>query len=102
MTFEELKAEAKKVYDDVAKNSVFCAQFEARKLIASKIDQCSDRNEHLYVLEWDEYKDNYAPIKRATYERRKQSAKESYERALAEIEKEYEERGKFSPDYHKI
>jgi len=102
MTFEELKAEAKKVYDDVAKNSVFCAQFEARKVIASKIDQCSDRNEHLDVLEWDEYKNNYAPMKRETYEHRKQLAKESYERTLAEIEKEYEERGKFSPDYHKI
>ena len=102
MTYEELMAEAKAVYDRVAKNSPFVAQFEARKVIASKIDQCSDRNEHLNILEWDEYKDNYAPMKRETYERRKQMAKETYERTLSEIEKEYEERGKFSPDYHKI
>ena len=102
MTYEELMAEAKRVYDNVVKNSPFCAQFEARKVIASKIDQCSERDEHLNVLEWDEYKDNYAPMKRETYERRKQMAKESYERTLSEIEKEYEERGKFSPNYHKI
>jgi len=102
MTYNELLNEAKLVYDNVAKNSPFCAQFEARKVIASKIDQCSDRDEHLNVLEWDEYKDNYAPMKRETYERRKQLAKETYERTLSEIEKEYNERGKFSPDYHKI
>lgn len=102
MTYNELLNEAKLVYDNVAKNSPFCAQFEARKFIASKIDQCSDRNEHLDVLELEEYKNNYAPIKKETYERRKNIAKESYERALSEIEKEYNERGKFSPDYHKI
>ena len=102
MTYAELLAEAKVKYDNVAKNSPFVAQFEARKLIASKIDQCSDRNEHLDVLEWEEYKKDYAPMKRETYERRKQMAKKTYERTLAEIEKDYEERGKFSPDYHKI
>ena len=59
-------------------------------------------NEHLDILEWKEYQDNYAPIKKETYERRKKIAKESYERALSEIEKEYNERGIFSPDYHKI
>lgn len=102
MNYEELLNEAYVVYDKVAQNSPFCAQFEARKFIASKIDQCSDRNEHLDVLEWDEYKNNYAPMKRETYERRKQLAKETYERTLLEIEKEYDERGKSSPDYHKI
>ncbi len=102
MTYDELLNEAKVVYDNVAKNSPFVAQFEARKFIASKIDQCSDRNEHLDILEWKEYKDNYAPIKKETYERRKKIAKETYERALSEIEKEYNERGRFSPDYHKI
>ena len=102
MTYDELLNEAKVVYDNVAKNSPFVAQFEARKVIASKIDQCSDRNEHLDILEWDEYKDNYAPIKKETYEWRKKKAKETYERALSEIEKEYNERGRFSPDYHKI
>ncbi len=102
MTYNELLNEAKVVYDNVAKNSPFCAQFEARKIIASKIDQCSDRDEHLDVLEWEEYKNNYAPIKKEAYEMRKKIAKESYERALSEIEKEYNERGIFSPDYHKI
>ena len=102
MNYAELLSEAKVVYDNVAKNSPFCAQFEARKIIASKIDQCSDRNEHLDVLEWEEYKNIYAPMKKETYERRKQLAKETYERTLLEIEKEYNERGKFSPDYHKI
>lgn len=102
MTYDELLNEAKVVYDNVAKNSPFVAQFEARKVIASKIDQCSDRNEHLDILEWKEYKDNYAPIKKETYERRKQMAKETYKRTLSEIEKEYNERGRFSPDYHKI
>ena len=102
MTYDELLNEAKVVYDNVAKNSPFVAQFEARKVIASKIDQCSDRNDHLDILEWKEYKDNYAPIKKETYERRKQMAKETYERTLSEIEKEYNERGIFSPDYHKI
>ena len=42
------------------------------------------------------------PAYNDTEEENKQMAKESYERTLAEIEKEYEERGKFSPDYHKI
>lgn len=102
MLYKELLEEAKKAYYEVAKQSPFAAQFKARKIIASKIDQCSDRNEHLDVLEWDEYKNNYAPISKETYERRKQAAKERYDYAIAEIEKEYEERGKFSPDYHKI
>ena len=37
-----------------------------------------------------------------TYEYRQQNAKEFYERTLAKIGKEYNERGVFSPDYHKI
>ena len=102
MTYEELMAEAKVVYDNVAKNSPFVAQFEARKVIASKIDQCSDRNEHLNVLEWDEYKKDYAPMKRETYERLLKRAKDNYDEEVARIEKDYQERGKYSPDYHKI
>lgn len=102
MTYEELLAEAKRVYYDVARESPFCAGFEARKVIASKIDQCSDRNEHLEVLEWDEYKENYAPMTRKEYESKKQRAKEVYESTLEQIEKDYIERGKFSPDYHAI
>lgn len=102
MNYEELLNEARDVYNNIAKNSPFCAQFEARDFIASKIDQCSDRDEHLDILEWEEYKNKYAPMKKDTYERRKELAKESYERTLFEIEKEYNERGKFSPDYHKI
>lgn len=102
MTYNDLIEEAKTVYYNVAQHSPFCAQFEARKVIASKIDQCSDRNEHLNILEWDEYKNNYAPITKADYENSKKLAKERYENELAQIEKDYEERGKFSPDYHKI
>ena len=34
--------------------------------------------------------------------RRKRMAKENYEATIVQIEKDYEERGKFSPDYHKI
>ena len=102
LTYERLMKDAEDVYRRVAQNSPFCAQFEARKYIASKIDQCVDRSEHLDVLEWEEYKKDYAPIKREEYERRLKLAKENYESTIARIEKEYQERGKFSPDYHKI
>lgn len=102
MTYNELMEEAKEVYYRVAQNSPFCAQFEAREYIASKIDMCSDRNEHLNVLEWDEYKKNYMPVSRAEYNSRKEYAKKVYEDTLAQIEQDWEERGKNSPDYHKI
>ena len=102
MTYDELIAEAKNLYYKIACNSPFVAKCQNREFIASKIDECTDRNEHMDILEWDEYKENYAPISKATYERRKRMAKENYEATIAQIEKDYEERGKFSPDYHKI
>jgi len=101
MTYKELMKEAEELYYRIGKESPFCAQVEARKFIASKIDECSDRDEHLNVLEWDEYKE-FAPIKKEDYERSKIYAKEAYEKALEKIEKQYNEQGKYSPDYHKI
>lgn len=102
MVYNDLLKEAKKVYDDVAKNSPFVAQFEARKVIASKIDLCTDRNEHLDVLEWKEYKENYAPMTKKEYESKMKTAKENYEATVLRIEKEYKEKGVNSPDYHKV
>lgn len=102
MTYKELMSDAKKYYNKVSENSPFVAMVETRKYIASKIDLCEDRNEHLDVLEWDEYKNNYAPMKRDEYEHKKMLAKERYEEELKSIEKEWEEKGKNSPDYHKL
>ena len=101
MTYNELVEEAKSLYNSVAKNSPFVAQFEARKFIASKIDQCSDRNEHLNVLEWEEYKE-FAPMKRETFRYLLNKAREDYYKQIDKIKKDYEEKGKYSPDYHKI
>lgn len=102
MTYEEVLAEAEQLYKKVAEYSPFVAMFKCRAFIASKIDLCSDRNEHLDVLKWDEYKENYAPMTRKEYEDKLCLAKESYNKRLAAIEKEWQERGKNSPDYHKI
>lgn len=102
MVYNDLLKEAKKVYDDVAKNSPFVAGLEARKVIASKIDLCTDRNEHLDVLEWEEYKENYAPMTKKEYENKMKAAKENYEATVLRIEKEYKEKGVNSPDYHKV
>lgn len=102
MTYKELMTEAEAYYRKIAQNSPFCAQFEAREYIASKIDLCEDRNEHLNVLEWDEYKKNYAPMSKAEYERRKNVLLEQYQNGLKRLEEEYENKGKNSPDYHKI
>lgn len=102
MVYKELMEEAKKHYYEVAKESPFCAQFEAREYIASKIDLCEDRNEHLDVLEWKEYKDKYAPMTIKEYNAKKAAIEENYQKALQQLKKDYEEKGKNSPDYHKI
>ena len=102
MTYKELMTEAEAYYRKIAQNSPFCAMFEAREYIASKIDLCEDRNEHLDVLEWKEYKEKYAPMTKAEYERRKNVLLEQYQNGLKRLEEEYEDKGKNSPDYHKI
>lgn len=102
MTYKELISDAKKYFNKVSENSPFVAMFETRKYIASKIDLCVDRNEHLDVLEWDEYKDNYSPMRHEEYENKKKAAKEKYEEELRNIENEWMNRGKNSPDYHKL
>lgn len=102
MTYKELMTEAEAYYRKIAAHSPFCAQYEAREYIASKIDLCEDRNEHLNVLEWKEYKEKYAPMTKAEYERRKKYLEERYQKDLKDLENEYEEKGKNSPDYHKI
>lgn len=102
MTYKELMTEAEAYYRKIAAHSPFCAQYEAREYIASKIDLCEDRNEHLEVLEWKEYKEKYAPMTKAEYERRKNVLLEQYQNGLKRLEEEYENKGKNSPDYHKI
>lgn len=102
MTYKELIAESEVFYKKMAKHSPFVAAFEVRKFIASKIDLCEDRNEHLDILKWDEYQNEYAPMTREEYERKKAKAKTEYEDTLARIEKQWIEKGKNSPDYHKI
>lgn len=101
LTYKQLMADAEFVYRNVAQNSPFCAQFEARKYIASKIDECVDRSEHLDILQWDEYKE-FAPMTSKEYERRKALALTRYEEELQRIEAEWVNKGKHSPDYHKI
>lgn len=102
MTYKELIADAEKYYKKIAKDSPFIAMYEARKYIASKIDLCEDRNEHLDILQWTEYQTEYAPMTKEWYERRKAEAKRDYENELRLIEKKWMEQGKNSPDYHKI
>ena len=102
MTYNGLVKEAEKVYSQTAKHSTFCAIYDVRKYIASKIDLCSDRNKHLDVLEWEEYKRYYAPMTKKEYAQRKKAAKKSYMRQLAIIEQEWNSKGINSPDYHKI
>lgn len=101
LTYKQLMADAEFVYRNVAQNSPFCAQFEARKYIASKIDECIDRSEHLNILQWDEYKE-FAPLTSKEYERRKALALQRYEDELQRIENDWVNKGKHSPDYHKI
>ncbi len=101
LTYKQMMADAELIYRHVAQDSPFCAAFEARKYIASKIDECVDRNEHLDILQWDEYKE-YAPMTSAEYESRKALALTRYEEELRRIESEWINKGRHSPDYHKV
>ena len=101
LTYRQLMADAEALYREPMKEAPFAAICEARKYIASRIDECVDRDQHLDVLEWDEYKE-FKPMTKKEYESAKKRAKENYEDELKEIEKEWKEKGKYSPDYHKV
>ncbi len=82
----------------------FSAECDVRKFIASKIDECVDANTNkkaLKVREWDEYQP-YAPMKRKDYEERKRQLKKQLKEDLAELETEWNTRGKNNPNFHKI
>ena len=89
-TYSDLMREAEDYYRKIAENSPFCAMFDTRKFICERIDLCVDRSEHLDILEWEEYN------------RKKENAKKEYEAALKRIEDEWNEKGKNSPDFHKL
>ena len=101
MVFKEILICAKKCFEDFKHFGYDRAHHEMRKYIASKIDLCEDRDKHLSILEWDEYKP-FAPMKREEYENRLKEAKERYEKEISNIEFLWNELGKNSPDYHKI
>ena len=103
-TYKVLMEQAEKMHRRIAVNSSFCAHFETRDFIASKIDECVDveRNKKaLAVREWDEYK-KYAPMKKEEYDRRKSEIKSMYKQMLADLDKEWNTRGKANPNFHKI
>jgi site-specific DNA-cytosine methylase len=78
---------------------------EPDEYLASEIDECVDvecNKKALEVREWDEYKKKYAPMKRADYEARKKDIKEWYKKSLADLEKEWNTRGKRNPNFHKV
>ena len=102
MVYEELRNKAEEYYYDIAKESPFCAQFKVREFIASKIDLCEDRDQHLEILEWPEYRQKFAPMSRAEYASMRLKALNDFQDRLEKIEKEYNEKGVNSPDYHKI
>ena len=102
LTYQNLIKEAERIYHETSINSPLCAFFDAREYIASKIDECIDRDEHMDVLEWDEYKNKYAPMSRAEYNLKKDAAKRCYEEELRKIGRMWQERGRKSPDWHKI
>lgn len=104
-TYKVLMEEAEKRCKRIAVNSEFCAHCNTRDFIASKIDECVDveRNKKaLKVREWDEYKKKYAPMKKAEYESQKKRIKEQCKVQLAELEKEWNTRGKNNPNFHKV
>lgn len=104
-TYRVLMSEAKKMYSHLAIQSPLCAQSGTRNFIASKIDECVDANTNkkaLKVREWEEYKKKYAPMKKAEYESQKKRIKERCKKQLAELEKEWNTRGKNNPNFHKI
>jgi len=103
-TYKVLMEEAKKMYKRIAVVSEFCAHFDTKDYIASRIDECVDveRNKKaLEVREWDEYK-KFAPMKKADYESQKKWIKEQCKKQLAELEKDWNTRGKNNPNFHKI
>ena len=104
-TYKVLMEEARKMYKRIAVDSEFCAHFDTREFIASKIDECVDveRNKKaLAVREWDEYKEKYAPMTKAEYESQKKWIKEQCKQQLAELEKDWNTRGKNNPNFHKV
>lgn len=100
-TYSDLMREAEDYYNRIAANSPFCAMFDARRFICERIDLCVDRSEHLDILEWEEYK-QFKPMTKEEYNRKKENAKKEYEDALKRIEDEWNEKGKNSPDFHKL
>ena len=103
-TYKVLMEEAEEMYKSIAPHSAFCAECDVRDFIASKIDECVDANtikKALKVREWDEYKP-YAPMKRKDYEERKRQLKKQLKEDLAELENEWNTKGKNNPNFHKI
>ena len=76
-------------------------QLENSCFICERIDLCVDRSEHLDILEWEEY-NLFKPMTKEEYNRKKENAKKEYEAALKRIEDEWNEKGKNSPDFHKL
>lgn len=103
-TYKVLMEEANKMYKRIAQHSPFCAECDVREYIASKIDECVDANTNkkaLKVREWEEYQ-QYAPMKRKEYDERKRQLKKQLKEDLAELENEWNTRGKKNPNFHKI
>jgi hypothetical protein len=103
-TYKMLMEQAEKRYKSMAVDSPFCAECDLRDFIASKIDECVDANTNkkaLKVREWDEYQP-YAPMKRKDYEERKRQLKKQLKEDLADLEKEWNTRGKNNPNFHKV
>lgn len=104
LTYNQLLKKARKMYDDIAVNSPFCAECDTRDYIAQHIDECVDANSNpkaKKVREWDEYQ-KYAPLKRSEYEAKKKAIRKRCRDALAALDKEWETRGKGNPNFHKI
>lgn len=104
-TFKVLMEQADKMHRRIAVHSPLCAVVDVRNFIASKVDECVDveRNkEALKVREWNEYKEKYAPMKKKEYESQKRLIKQQCKEQLAELEKEWNTRGKNSPNFHKV
>ena len=100
-TYSDLMREAEDYYHKIAVESPFCAMFYTRRFICERIDLCVDRNEHLDILEWEEYKP-FKPMTREEYTSKREDAKKKYESALKVIDDEWNEKGKNSPDFHKL
>ncbi len=104
-TYKVLMEQADKMHRRIAVHSPLCAVADVRNFIASKVDECVDveRNkEALKVREWDEYKKKYAPMTKEEYDRRKSEIKSMYKKMLADLDTEWNTKGKNSPNFHKI